>query len=673
MLILGVSGGEKVETAHDFHEGYYHDAAAVLLDNGNIVAAIEEERLNRIKHTNCFPRLAIQSCLDIAGVTLSDVDQIATGTALWNVIRRNTVQCLIDPARPLPGDSGQDIARVFEEQFGINVLSKLRFIDHHDSHAWSVYAYSGFTEALILCLDGVGDGHSGVIYKATGHRLERLRGFGMDQSLGGFYRQFITVLGFGNFDEYKAMGLAPYGRTEQFREFFEERYALQPEGNYRLIHDAAWYTEADTAKLLPTLRRKGQPFLQVHMDFASSLQQALEVIVMHILSHFSATTGLRNVCLAGGVAQNCTLNGLIARSGMFDQMFVQPASHDAGTALGAAVKIALEQEPNIEITRMEHVFLGADIGNGDTIQRAVERWKGAIHFEILDDPIETSAALLAQGAVLGWVQGRSEFGPRALGGRSILADPRPAENKMRINEMIKKRESFRPFAPVVTQEGANDLFDLPSTQSDLSFMTQTVPVKREMRSILGAVTHVDGSARIQVVSERSNPMLWRLLRAFERNSGVPVLLNTSLNNNVEPIVDSIDDAITCYLTTEIDYLIVGAILIRRREISEINKAVCDFAPSIMPGCRLETQISTANRKKSREKLFSVSNVKNAVLLRSKQISGDMFDFLCSANGRDSFHELIRRGASENSGLDFELTQEVIQLWTDRWINLAPPK
>lgn len=672
MLILGVSGGEKVETAHDFHEGYYHDAAAVLLDDGKIVAAIEEERLNRIKHTNCFPRLAIQSCLDMGGVTLSDVDHIVTGTALWNVIRRNAVQCLIDPTRPLPGDSGQDIARVFEEQFGIDVLSKLRFVDHHDSHAWSTYAYSGFSEALVLCLDGVGDGHSGVIYKANGHKLERLREFGLEQSLGGFYRQFITVLGFGNFDEYKAMGLAPYGRTDRFRSFFEERFALQPEGNYRLVHDAMWYTEPNAAKSLPVLRRKGHPFLQLHMDFASALQQALEIIVIHVLSHFSAATGLKNLCLAGGVAQNCTLNGLIARSGMFDQMFVQPASHDAGTALGAAVKIALEREPSIEISRMEHVFLGTDIGNTDTIQRVVERWKGAIQFEILDDPIEASAALLAEGAVLGWVQGRSEFGPRALGARSILADPRPADNKMRINEMIKKRESFRPFAPVVTREKASDLFELPSTQSDLSFMTQTVSVRKEMRSILGAVTHVDGSARIQVVSEENNLMLWRLLRAFGRNSGVPVLLNTSLNNNVEPIVDSIDDAITCYLTTEIDHLIVGTILITRRESAEVNKALCGFVPSIMPGCRLETQILTADQRESGERIFSISNVKNSVLLRSKQISQNMFGFLCSANGMDSFHELARRHDSELF-LDSELTQEIIQLWTERWISLVPSR
>jgi carbamoyltransferase len=262
------------------------------------------------------------------------------------------------------------------------------------------------------------------------------------------------------------------------------------------------------------------------MDFAAAIQEALESLMLHVLAHYRESTGLRNLCLAGGVSQNCSANGKILYSHLFDQVFVQPAAHDAGCALGAALFVSGETATRPEQEQIRHVFWGSDIGDASDIEKELHAWRGFLEFEKCTSIEDRTASLIAQGSVIGWVQGRTEFGPRALGNRSILADPRPVQNKDRINQMVKKRESFRPFAPSVLDKDADQYFEIPQDVESLPFMTFVVKVRPEWRPILGAVTHVDGTARLQTVSFHDNPRYWNLIQAFGRITGVPILLNT---------------------------------------------------------------------------------------------------------------------------------------------------
>src|SRR5262249_1296171 len=280
----------------------------------------------------------------------------------------------------------------------------------------------------------------------------------------------------------------------------------------------------------------------------ASLQETLEDIAFHTIRYYRQVTGQKRLCLAGGVAHNCTLNGKLLYSGLFDDVFIQPAAHDAGCALGSAMHAYLQAKGSLSRPRLDHVFWGSDAGADDEIESTLSRWTELVEFEKVDNVAERAAQLLAGGSVIGWVQGRSEFGPRALGNRSILADPRPAENKRVINAMVKKREGYRPFAPSVPEEDAADIF-VPPPMKTAPFMIFVVDVREHQRALLGAVTHVNGSARVQTVSRSTNARYHRLLAEFKALTGVPVLLNTSFNNNAEPIVDSVEDAVVCYLTT----------------------------------------------------------------------------------------------------------------------------
>jgi carbamoyltransferase len=336
--------------------------------------------------------------------------------------------------------------------------------------------------------------------------------------------------------------------------------ALMDQGQYRLA--AKDEVDRVLARLVP-LARGSDDLLQCHRDLAAAVQECLETVVLHLLKHWQNTTGLRHLCLAGSVAHNCAMNGKILASGCFESVFVQPAAHHAGCALGAANHVSRRLRPELPIAPLRHVYWGPQIAHGETLRASLHAWRAWLDVRQSDDIVADTAACLAAGEVVGWVQGASEFGPRALGNRSILADPRPAGNRARINRMIKKREEYRPFAPAVTEQVATDYFELGSTSS-LPYMSVVVPVREMHRKSLGAVTHVDGSARVQTVCEQDNPRFWALLNAFGAQTGVPILLNTSFNNNVEPIVDSVDDAICCFLTTGLDKLVVGDYLMTHR-------------------------------------------------------------------------------------------------------------
>jgi carbamoyltransferase len=661
MLILGITGGNKLDDQFD-ENGFFHDGAATILRDGEIVAAIEEERLSRFKHSNCFPLRAIQYCLDECKCTLDEVDLVAVNRSVFHSDLMAKMAVIEDPTLKLPPDGRVQLAALFHRCFGVDVSRKLYFCNHHLAHAWSTFALSGFEKSLILSIDGEGDGCSGMVLTGESMRITKLRSLTLPQSLGHVYENLIRIVGYGPFDEYKVMGLAPYGNPETFRSLFEKCYALLPEGNFHIEPQMTWFSYFDSAGLIKSARRKGEPFTQTHKDFAAALQATIEKIVLHVLHYYRERTRQENLCLAGGVAHNCTMNGKALYSGLFNNVFVQPAAHDAGTALGAALGAWHEHSPACRPQKLSHVYLGTDIGDDAAAQRTLNQWSNFLSYAYQEDIAASTAKLLAEGAVVGWVQGKSEFGPRALGNRSILADPRPAENKLRINQMIKKREEYRPFAPSVLEERAGEFFDLPPGCRHFPFMIFVLRVRKEVRDLLGAITHVDGTARVQTVSHSENPLYWKLIHEFDKLTQVPLLLNTSFNNNAEPIVDSLEDAITCFLTTGINYLVVGNFIASKKEPVQILEAMPSLAPELPPFRKLSCQLpgerpyyAIESTKKSRP--FGLGDV---------EISGEMFRALQHADSNTDFSDLLKRA---DVAATQPLLAELFQLWAQRVVRL----
>jgi carbamoyltransferase len=665
VIILGFIGGSKRAEDDDIAAGFRHDSAAAIFKDGELVAAIEEERLNRIKHTNCFPSGAIEFCRSQLQARWDDIDLIVTAADPASITGISQSEALLDMTSAVPHDAGEYIASLFRRDLGIDPRPKLRFLKHHEGHVWSAYSFSGFSEALILSIDGAGDGLSGSVYIGNGNRLTRLRDYSVGQSLGHFYLNVIRLIGFSYFDEYKAMGLAPYGDPATFKGLFDAGYELLADGNYRLDHAAAWAARFEAAGLLTSARRKSEPFQQVHMDLAAALQAALENIVFHVLKHYHWVTGIKSLCLAGGVAHNCTLNGKILTSGLFDRMFVQPAAHDAGLALGACCALSAQHEPALDVKPMRHVFFGTDCADIDA-SAEIRRWDDFLEIVTDNDGYKRAAELLADGAVVGRVDGRAEFGPRALGNRSILADPRRASHKELINSMVKKREQFRPFAPAVTVDRAKEFFDIPACEADLSYMTYTLSVKPEWRPHLGAVVHCDGTARLQTVDRQANPTFWTLLREMEVITGIPILLNTSFNNNAEPIVDTAEDAIACYLTTGLDYLLLGSTLVRKHASSIAFESFMQLVPELPPTARIAFQ-----RTRCGTRYFAESLKANLDRRHRVQISAETYHVLSRDAGSCTVGDLLERDGIRRREDALKITEELNHLWASRLIRLRP--
>jgi carbamoyltransferase len=671
MLALGFHGGHK-RVDEDNRIGFSsHDSAAVLVRDGEVLAAIEEERLNRIKHSNNFPVLSIRYCLDRYKLKLNDLDLIVTNDdESWAdmMARRRHLESPESRGRL---DCRSYIAWSFQREFGVDVTRKLRFCGHHLAHAWSAYRPSGFTNALILVLDGDGDSLSGMVFQVERGNLTQLEEFALDQSLGHLYQGLINYLGYDRFDEYKVMGLAPYGDASVYAKVFERCYRLLPNGNYSIGGPLTWMTHLDSAGLVKAARRKGEPFTQMHKDFAAALQSMLERIVLHILTHYQKVTKQTNLCLAGGVAHNCSMNGRVLYSGLFKEVFVQPAAHDAGGALGATYAVLNNEHLPLRARKLDHLYFGTDVGEDTSIEATLESWGDFISYEKVDRIAAKAAELIAGGEVVGWVQGRSEFGPRALGNRSILADPRPAENKLLINEMVKKRESYRPFAPSVLEERVRDFFDVPENKTEYPFMIFVVRTREDKRSILQAVTHLDGTARLHSVSRRTNPLYHELISEFDKLTGVPVLLNTSFNNNAEPIVDSAEDAIVCYLTTGLNSLVIGSYLIRRKEVDPLPLVYEQLAIRLPRSRRLvqrQSEIEPGRVEVVFELDSSVNRFFSQPLIK---LSSEMFSILHKADGRLRLSDLTAQLGFLGADRIKALTQELIELWSRRAVILSP--
>ncbi|MER9902049.1 carbamoyltransferase [Mesorhizobium sp. M0130] len=666
MLCLGISGGldQVHENRFELRNAFMHDGAAVLVRDGRVIAAVEEERLNRMKHSNKLPIRSIQYCLSAAGVQLNDIDRVALyasepyANAMLEGMSASHPDIL-----SIPLDAKTLVQDLLTREFGTKLdSSRISFVSHHQAHAVSAFAMSGFEQSLILAIDGSGDFLSGLLAVGSGTEITQLEAFPENNSLGLFYLETIRYLGYGLFDEYKVMGLAPYGDPAPYRELFEQFYELSANGGGYRVH-----LDRIGPALLRNIevRRKGMPFTQQHRDVSASLQEALERIVFHILRHHREATGMKRLCLAGGVAHNCTMNGKLLYSGLFEDIFVQPASHDAGCALGAALIVSSEMGRPAPCERLQEVYWGPDLGSERAVQQELNAWAGHLEVERSDDVASSAADWIANGAVIGWVQGRSEFGPRALGNRSILADPRPAANKDRINAMVKKREGYRPFAPSVLEEDASEFFDLPDGRHEFPFMNFVVRVRDSKRALLGAITHVDGTARLQTVSRNANPAYWEVINAFKKRTGTPILLNTSFNNNAEPIVDSVADAIATFLTTELDGLVVGPFLVKKRAATLQDWTA--LAVSLPPYVSLhQTRAYKAPDRRETHCEISTTHFSSD----SVRISHDLFNLLMRIEGEAVLGDLLNTIAPDQAKRE-ALMEGLRRLWEQRLVRLHP--
>ncbi|MBF0426228.1 MAG: carbamoyltransferase [Magnetococcales bacterium] len=596
MRILGISA-------------FYHDSAAALVRDGEIVAAAQEERFTRKKHDADFPRHAVEFCLARAGITLAEVDYVAFYDKPFLKFERLLETYLTFAPRGFRSFLAAMPVWIKEKLFQKKLLGdllagiggepfpeeRLLFFEHHHSHAASAFYPSPFASALVLTLDGVGEWATTSAGIGEGERLELIREIHFPHSLGLLYSAFTYYTGFRvNSGEYKVMGLAPYGEPRYVSRIHKHLIDLKEDGSFRLNLDYFDYCTGLTmtndrfARLFGGPPRSPEaPLEQRHMDLAASVQVVVEEVVLRMTRALGRETGKRNLCLAGGVALNCVANGKVLRDGQFDALWIQPAAGDAGGALGAALAAYHGFQGGPRQLRadggdtMQGGYLGPDFSQAE-IERRLSA-AGAVFTTLEDDQLlEESVSALISGQALGWFQGRMEFGPRALGNRSILGDPRAPGMQTTLNLKVKFRESFRPFAPSVRREDVADWFDL-NVDSPYMLLVAAVAEKHHLppdaaardlfgierlkqpRSTIPAVTHVDHSARIQTVHRETNPRYHALLTRFKARTGCPVLVNTSFNVRGEPIVCTPEEAFQRFMRTDIEALAVGNCFLHKGE------------------------------------------------------------------------------------------------------------
>ncbi|MBI3604320.1 MAG: carbamoyltransferase [Nitrospirae bacterium] len=561
------------------------DAAAVLVEDGRLLAAAEEERFVRVKHVTALPLHAIRYCLQEAGVRLSDVDAIAVPWKYWVLGRRAALAlsamvrsptlCLVKGRRSAERLSQEwaELAWLPRKLAGPFGPSRSRpvFLDHHLCHAASGFLASPFERAAVLVVDGASESHTTMLGLGEGRRITVLKRTPLPHSLGQFYAAITSFLGFRpDCDEYIVMGLAAYGEPRFAGLLKAQVLRLLPDGEFRLNTSLLDFHLARVGIFLPELTRllgpnrlPGEEITQQHRDIAASAQFLLEETLLHLARHLKQLTGAESLCLAGGVAFNCVANSRLRREAGYKQIYVQPAAGDAGAALGAALWLSNRRGAFRQREIMRHAYWGPQFSDEDCRQ-ALERAGLAWESMTEDGLCDRMATELSKGRLVFWFQGRMEWGPRALGNRSLLADPRREDMRELINAKVKLREPFRPFAPSVLEERAKDFFDLPDPSP---FMLFTCPVLPKAKGTIPAVVHVDGTARVQTVDREANPKFRKLIEAFERKTGVPVLLNTSFNVN-EPIVCSPDEAVRCFLKTEVEWLVLGNLLAWRPDTAK---------------------------------------------------------------------------------------------------------
>ena len=566
---------------------YHGDSSACLLKDGVVVCATEEERFRRIKHWAGFPSEAIKFCLEDEDISIEQVDHITISrdpkanfykkvlfslkykisiATIWDRLKNSKKVCSVKG----------ELATIFEVPESA-IKAKLHNIEHHRSHIASSFFAARFEKSAILSIDGFGDFTSTMSAVGSGSKFEVMDTVNYPHSLGVFYTTVTQFLGFPNYgDEYKVMGLAPYGEAKYLKELneilkmtsdgffklnckyfkhFKEGVAMDWENGSPSIESL--FTD-DWSDLLGKPRAKGDELEQWHIDLATSVQRLTENVIFHMLNHLHAKTGLDNICITGGVAQNSVANGRILENTPFKNIYVPSAGHDAGTSIGSALYLYNQILGNERLPETTTAYFGKKSTQSEII--SVLDAKG-VEYSILKDVelFDKVSDKLVEGGVIGWFQGRAEFGPRALGHRSIIVDPRRDDAKDLLNEKIKRRESFRPFAPSILKEAVNDYFVQHDT---VPFMEKVFDIKKEKHAEIPAVTHVDGTGRLQSVDAEISPRYHKLISKFAEKTGVPILLNTSFNEN-EPIVNKPEEALDCFLRTKMDMLVMENVVVER--------------------------------------------------------------------------------------------------------------
>jgi carbamoyltransferase len=555
------------------------DSAAALVTCQGVVAAAAEERFSREKGTGAFPSCAIQYCLQAGGLTLGEIDYVAHGFSY-------------EPFRSLFENNENEVTKkqfseVYSQEVQLQCLrenlpsidwsNKLFQVPHHLAHAASTFYVSGFEESLILIADGMGEVDSTTIAFGCKNNIRVVKRIPALHSLGILYGVFTIYLGFDmNIDEYKVMGLAPYGNPRRYFDQIMDLVNLQKDGTYTIpvLYQNATFEEKETyggtlrflAEKFGPARVPSAEITHRHIDIAAGLQHVLQASLLHILRYFKRETNQKNLCMAGGVALNCTANSVIKRSRMFKHVFVQPAAGDDGSALGAALYVERADRATSSSKRMALPLWGPSFDN-NAIACALREWRecAVTYFSSFDDLVQNIARRISRGEIVGWFQGRMEFGPRALGSRSILGDPRDPGMRDRINRLVKKREAFRPFAPAVTVEAASHYFEIEKgDEATFSYMLFVTQVREQYRQHFPSLTHVDGSARVQTVAKEDHAAFWGLLTEFGEITGAPILLNTSFNVRGQPIVCTPSEAIDTFCSAELDALAIGNYVVVRK-------------------------------------------------------------------------------------------------------------
>jgi carbamoyltransferase len=586
---------------------FYHDSAAAIVVDGEIIAATQEERFTRKKHDASFPKNSINYVLKESNLKLHEVDHIVFYEKPFLKFERLLETYLNFSPKGFKSFSMSmplwlneklfqkkllfDLLKEQDDNF--NDIKKINFSEHHLSHAASAFFPSPYEEAIILTIDGVGEWATTTISKGSGNKIDILKEIHFPHSLGLLYSAFTYFLGFKvNSGEYKVMGLAPYGEPKFKDIILDKLIDVKQDGSFKLNMNYFNYATGNTmtnnkfAKLFNTEKREPESkLLQIHMDIAASIQAVTELVVLKIARFLSKEFKQKNLCMAGGVALNCVVNGRILKEGIFQNIWIQPASGDAGCAIGAAQLFYYQELNNkrkiLKQDSMKGSYLGPQFSSKE-VENELKKC-GANYKEIHKDQlIKETSRILEEGKIIGWFQGRMEFGPRSLGNRSIIADPRSETMQKKLNVKIKYRESFRPFAPVILFEKVSEWFELKSESpymlivSDLK-KEKRIEMTKEQNDLFGieklnikrsnfpAITHVDYSARIQTVHKETNLLLYKLLSEFEKNTKCPMLVNTSFNIRGEPVVCSVIDAFNCFMGTDLDVFICNNFILYKSE------------------------------------------------------------------------------------------------------------
>lgn len=569
-IILGISS-------------FYHDSAAALMIDGKIESAAQEERFTRIKHDEGFPVRAIEYCLKSNNLKIDEVDYVVFYDKPILKFERLIETYIKVWPRGLRTFLLAMQSWLTKKLWIENLISKklsfskdILFTEHHYAHAASAYYCSDFSEACVVTMDGVGEWETTTIGYGVNNKLELTHSIKFPHSLGLLYSAITYYLGFKvNSAEYKVMGLAPYGNPDIFYSKFKELIDIKEDGSFRLNmkYFAYEYGQTMTNKNFDKLfggppRQPESELSQRGKDIAAALQKVTEEVILKIVRYAHSLHRSDNLCLAGGVALNCVANGKILEQGLFKNIYIQPAAGDAGGAIGAACYLYFDALKNKKANDvLESIYLGPEF-TCEQIEETLKNIFPKVKYEYMSDDrlLPYVAQLIADNYVIGWYQGRMEFGPRALGNRSILADARHKENWQRVNLKIKFRESFRPFAPTVLEEYAKDYFNLKTSHSPYMLL-----VAQALKDNIPAVTHVDNSARIQTVSEKENPKYYKLIKEFYKITNCPVIINTSFNVRGEPIVLSPEDALNCFINTDMDYLVLDNYIIAKKDNPHLDK------------------------------------------------------------------------------------------------------